>query len=116
MENVSLFCYNQLRNPNKKGCAIMKKVLLGCLGTVLVLLALLIGFLAYFGPDYGIFLFPPSPQDYARSVVKKLDFGLYTGKDWENEKKQDLSRYLSCLGKINQRGWRETFLFFKSTG
>ena len=34
MENVSLFCYNQLRNPHKKGCAIMKKVLLGCLGTV----------------------------------------------------------------------------------
>ncbi len=30
------------------------------LGTVLVF-ALLIGFLAYFGPDYGIFLFPPSP-------------------------------------------------------
>ena len=57
MENVSLFCYNQIRNPNKKGCVIMKKVLLGCLGTVLVLLALLIGFLAYFGPDYGIFSF-----------------------------------------------------------
>ena len=48
MENVSLFCYNQLRNPNKKGCAIMKKVLLGCLGTVLVLLALLLGFLEFF--------------------------------------------------------------------
>ena len=93
MENVSLFCYNQLRNPNKKGCAIMKKVLLGCLGTVLILLALLIGFLAYFGPDYGIFLFPPSPQDYARSVVKKLDFGLYTDKDWENEKKKALEKY-----------------------
>lgn len=66
----------------------MKKILLGCLGTVLVLLALLIGFLAYFGPDYGIFLFPPSPQDYARSVVKKLDFGLYTDKDWEMRKRK----------------------------
>lgn len=96
MENVSLFCYNQLRNPQKKGCAIMKKVLLGCLGTVLVLLALLIGFLAYFGPDYGIFLFPPSPQDYARSVVKKLDFGLYTDKDWENEKKKALEKLESA--------------------
>ena len=62
----------------------MKKILLGCLGTVLALIVLLIGFLAYFGPDYGIFLFPPSPQD--------------------------------CLGKINQRGWRKAFLFFKSTG
>jgi len=96
MENVSLFCYNQLRNPHKKGCAIVKKVLLGCLGTVLVLLALLIGFLAYFGPDYGIFLFPPSPQDYARSVVKKLDFGLYTDKDWENEKKKSLEKLESA--------------------
>ena len=74
----------------------MKKILLGCLGTVLALIVLLIGFLAYFGPDYGIFLFPPSPQDYARSVVRKLDFGLYTDKDWENEKKKALEKLESA--------------------
>ena len=127
MENVSLFCYNQLRNPHKKGCAIMKKVLLGCLGTVLALLALLIGFLAYFGPDYGIFLFPPSPQDYARSVVKKLDFGLYTDKNWENEKKKALEKLESAktyqdtypvLEKLTKEagGKHSYFLSLKSTG
>ncbi len=60
----------------KKGCAIMKNFRL--LGNSTGFACSLIGFLAYFGPTI-FFLFPPSPWDYARSVVK-LDFGLYTDK------------------------------------
>lgn len=70
----------------------MKKVVLGCLGSLLVLAAVLVGLLAYFGPDYGIYLFPPSPQTYARSAIRRLDFGLYTGEDWERQKAAALEK------------------------
>ncbi|KXT84455.1 Nisin-resistance protein [Streptococcus sp. DD11] len=70
----------------------MKKVLLGCLGTVLLLAAILVGLIAYFGPEYNVYLFPPNPQTYARSVIRKLDFGLYTSEDWERQKAAALEK------------------------
>lgn len=64
----------------------MKKGCIGCLGFIGLLVLAALGLLFYLGPDYDIYLFPPSPQTYAKSVIRKMDFGLYTGSDWEEKK------------------------------
>lgn len=66
----------------------MKKGCIGCLGSLVILLLAGFGALLYFGPAYGVNIFPPSPQQYAEAALKKMDFGLYTGPDWPQQKKQ----------------------------
>ena len=66
----------------------MKKGCIGCLGSLVILLLAGFGALLYFGPAYGVNIFPPSPQQYAEAALKKMDFGLYTGPNWPQQKKQ----------------------------
>lgn len=68
----------------------MKKVFLGYLGALVLLLLMAGAALFYFGPNYNIYLLPPSPQQYVKSALGKMSFGLYAGKEWEEESKKAL--------------------------
>lgn len=66
----------------------MKKVFLGCLGTLIVLMTVGLGMIVHFGPRYNIYLLPPSPEQYGLIALQQMDrLGLYAqGTEWQTIK------------------------------
>ena len=85
----------------------MKKGCIGCLGSLVILLIIGFGALLYFGPAYGVNILPPSPQQYAEAALKKMDFGLYAGPDWPQQKKQAMRDLQSA------KTYQDTYLTLK---
>lgn len=68
---------------SKKGCVGI------AFGTVLALILVAVLGLWKLGPNYGIYLFPPSPQQYAEQALKQMDQGYYaTGPEWEEARER----------------------------
>lgn len=67
-----------------------EKVLCGCLSAILVLVALGLGLIYQFGPQYNVHLVPPSPEYYGLIALQQMDrLGLYaTGDDWDKVKSE----------------------------
>ncbi|MGT2896217.1 S41 family peptidase [Streptococcus entericus] len=63
----------------------MRKVFLGILGILVILVTVGLSMLAYFGPRYNIYLLPPSPTSYGLAGLEQIDrLGLYArGKEWQ---------------------------------
>lgn len=83
------------------------------LRAVFVLFAVFIigGFaiLGIFGPRYGVYLLPPSPQQYATDALNYMDFGIYASSDaWAAKKAEaqakaaNLSSYEEAQALLNE--------------
>lgn len=90
-----------------------RRLLTGCLVTGLVLLVLTVGVglfgLWRIGPRYGIYLLPPSPQQYADDALTVMDGGLYaTGEEWSRarstavERTRQTSSYAETLPALRE--------------
>lgn len=73
----------------KKGC-------ICCLGVLGVLLLAVLGAVLYFGPNDDIYLLPPSPEQYAKSALNKMNSALYIDENWSQEKEKALKEVKSA--------------------
>lgn len=66
----------------------MRKVFLGIVGTLVILVTVGLGVIAHFGPRYNIYLLPPSPEQYGLIALQQMDrLGLYAqGTEWQTIK------------------------------
>ena len=49
--------------------------------------------LAIFGPRYGVYLLPPSPQQYTSDTIAYMDYGLYASTDeWAEARAEALAK------------------------
>lgn len=89
------------------------RFLKGCLVTALVAVLLCVGIGLFgvwkIGPRYGIYLLPPSPQQYADDALTAMDQGLYaSGERWRqarataHEKTRDASSYAETLPALRE--------------
>ena len=61
-----------------------RRILLGALALVLVLAVAAAGLVYVYGPRFGVYLIPPTPQKYGEQALAVLDDGLYAeGPEWE---------------------------------
>lgn len=74
----------------------MKKGCIGCLGVLGVLFLAVLGAVLYFGPNYDIYLLPPSPEQYAKSALNKMNSALYIDENWSQEKEKVLKEVKSA--------------------
>ena len=74
----------------------MKKGCIGCLGVLGVLFLAVLGAVLYFGPNYDIYLLPPSPEQYAKSALNKINSALYIDENWSQEKEKALKEVKSA--------------------
>lgn len=74
----------------------MKKGCIGCLGVLGVLFLAVLGAVLYFGPNYDIYLLPPSPEQYAKSALNKMNSALYIDENWSQEKEKALKEVKSA--------------------
>ncbi|VUX02511.1 putative CtpA-like serine protease [Streptococcus constellatus] len=74
----------------------MKKGCIGCLGVLGVLLLAVLGAVLHFGPNYDIYLLPPSPEQYAKSALNKMNSALYIDENWSQEKEKALKEVKSA--------------------
>ena len=74
----------------------MKKGCIGCLGVLGVLLLAVLGAVLYFGPNDDIYLLPPSPEQYAKSALNKMNSALYIDENWSQEKEKALKEVKSA--------------------
>lgn len=74
----------------------MKKGCIGCLGALGVLFLAVLGAVLYFGPNYDIYLLPPSSEQYAKSALNKMNSALYIDENWSQEKEKALKEVKSA--------------------
>lgn len=71
-----------------------KKKLSGFLISLALIIFVVLSVLWKVGPRIGVFILPPSPGDYGRFVISKLDQGLYTNKEeWDLKRKELLEKF-----------------------
>lgn len=89
---------NTSKNPSTDaaGTAPPRRKRRGCAATltVLTLLVVLAGFGVWrWGPQYGVYLVPPSPAAYADQALRRMDEGYYAeGERWQQAREQAVRR------------------------
>ena len=75
----------------------MKKVLKILLIILIVFVLAVVGLVIKLGPNYGLYIFPPSPKQYIENAMAFADFGIYAeGKEWREARKAAIDRAKDC--------------------
>ncbi len=75
----------------------MKKILKILLVLVIVFILAVAGIIIKFGPNYGLYLLPPSEEQYVNNAMSFADFGIYAkGKDWKKARKTAIEKASEC--------------------
>ncbi len=87
----------------------MAKALKVILTVFIVFLVAALGLLYVYGPNFNIYLFPPSPQKYTEQALNKMNQGIFaTGDTWKSAKEQaflsvkDAQSYEECHDAIQE--------------
>ena len=75
----------------------MKKILKVLLVIIIVFVLAAAGLVLKFGPNYGLYILPPSVEQYVEGAMKFADFGIYAeGKEWKEAKASAIEKAAEC--------------------
>ena len=75
----------------------MKKILKVLLVIIIVFVLAAAGLVIKFGPNYGLYILPPSPEQYVEGAMTFADFGIYAeGKEWKEAKAAAIEKAADC--------------------
>ena len=69
---------------------------------LLVLVAAVVAGVMAFGPRYNIYLFPPSPSQYAADALDYMDFGIHASSDDWNRAKAEALQKAQSIGSYEE--------------